>query len=427
MNDSTYRSEFAPCFVKYMFVTNKPFEGFCELIDNSIDANATEVKITYDEINSKLTIADNGCGISIDNIKQVLDYGTSKKGDNKIGKFGSGMKATPYYFSDEGCEQVNMTIESFHDGKRVYIEKYINMVDDSKNLDNIINSVTDTLKPNGTIITFEGISVSLAKFKECILKVRARYNKLLSDGRITIYANKNKLEGIDMFYNGVEGVETKEEEIECNDALDKFYVSIKVVNLSNHLRGSVNNRGSKVYSNENANELDKTNHTCDYDGVYICCGDIYITLGGADSFLHIGRRKHTYLNNCRVEINVPMKYKEYFANVIKTATVKYMTEITDSVNKSKMVFSPVVNWFKVNSPSASIRKKTNEDKNKAIKNKLFDHRLEIEELINGIYDGFNGRKFITNELRQKTIRLYEMYNAVSNGRNVPALKEEKTK
>lgn len=60
-------------------VVERPAHMIKELIENSFDAGATKIEISYTDGGRKLTLTDNGCGISADDLpKSVLRYATSK-------------------------------------------------------------------------------------------------------------------------------------------------------------------------------------------------------------------------------------------------------------------------------------------------------------------------------------------------------------
>jgi anti-sigma regulatory factor (Ser/Thr protein kinase) len=69
--------------------------AIADLVDNSISAKATEVRITFgfEGENSWVRIADNGVGMTPDEIKEALRYGTNREYDElELGKFGLGLK-----------------------------------------------------------------------------------------------------------------------------------------------------------------------------------------------------------------------------------------------------------------------------------------------------------------------------------------------
>ena len=51
-----------------------------ELVDNSIDAKATVIKIVLNDFGkNKLEVIDNGCGIALENLKRIAEQGATSK------------------------------------------------------------------------------------------------------------------------------------------------------------------------------------------------------------------------------------------------------------------------------------------------------------------------------------------------------------
>ena len=71
------------------------YSAIADLIDNSFDANADEVKINIsgsDEKNKIITIADNGDGMDRDTLDEALRLGSStNRSEDSLGKFGMGL------------------------------------------------------------------------------------------------------------------------------------------------------------------------------------------------------------------------------------------------------------------------------------------------------------------------------------------------
>jgi HSP90 family molecular chaperone len=66
-----------------------------DLVDNSISAGATEVVIDveFDGDHSKVRIADNGVGMTENQLQEAMRYGSERDYDeNELGKFGLGLK-----------------------------------------------------------------------------------------------------------------------------------------------------------------------------------------------------------------------------------------------------------------------------------------------------------------------------------------------
>jgi hypothetical protein len=74
----------------------EPKEAVSELIDNSIDAGATEVEVIFDKEN--FTISDNGAGVSDMNAPFRLGSSLSEGSKGKIGRYGYGGKAGLLHF-----------------------------------------------------------------------------------------------------------------------------------------------------------------------------------------------------------------------------------------------------------------------------------------------------------------------------------------
>lgn len=70
-----------------------------ELIDNSIDADATEIviKVEFDGENSWVMVCDNGGGMPEDKLKEAMRYGSQNEyGERSQGKFGLGLKKASF-------------------------------------------------------------------------------------------------------------------------------------------------------------------------------------------------------------------------------------------------------------------------------------------------------------------------------------------
>ena len=67
--------------------------AIADLIDNSIDANATNIRITIDEDMQKIFIADDGIGMSAEVLNTAIKLGGKKAHDNSsdLGKYGLGL------------------------------------------------------------------------------------------------------------------------------------------------------------------------------------------------------------------------------------------------------------------------------------------------------------------------------------------------
>lgn len=73
-----------------------------DIVDNSIAAHATRVNIDVNmdpEMNVKVYIADNGCGMDLEGLKNAMKYGSKERIEKKsLGKFGLGLKTASTAF-----------------------------------------------------------------------------------------------------------------------------------------------------------------------------------------------------------------------------------------------------------------------------------------------------------------------------------------
>ena len=76
--------------------------ALADLVDNSIAAFATVVKVKIDmdpDGEVRLYIADNGCGMNMEGLKNAMRYGSARRADaSSLGKFGLGLKTASTAF-----------------------------------------------------------------------------------------------------------------------------------------------------------------------------------------------------------------------------------------------------------------------------------------------------------------------------------------
>ncbi|MEG1008936.1 MAG: ATP-binding protein [Clostridia bacterium] len=90
---------FAPHLIESMRSLGYSFEtAIADLVDNSISANASKIDIFLTpDIDPKLIIFDNGCGMDEKTLEEALRYGSmnplEERDENDLGRFGLGLKA----------------------------------------------------------------------------------------------------------------------------------------------------------------------------------------------------------------------------------------------------------------------------------------------------------------------------------------------
>lgn len=139
-------------------VVERPAHMIKELIENSFDAGATKIEINYSEGGRKLTLTDNGCGMSAEDLpKSILRYATSK-----ISKTDDLWKLNSYGFRGEALASIaavsNMRIRSrqktqdqsfqmkFHFGKALELEPTQSDYGTFLGIENLFENVPARLK-----------------------------------------------------------------------------------------------------------------------------------------------------------------------------------------------------------------------------------------------------------------------------------------
>lgn len=200
----------------------KYYQAVNELIDNSKDADAKNVII---EIGSKthtngekypyLTIADNGCGMSLNRLKNYLSLGVQMTSPTKShGRFGVGGKtsigtflgdATIYSTNNlsEGLYKIKYNIdEIIKSGK---FETIASLVDDPDEVKDFLNFTHTDGNTSGTVIKIENIKAfkfhSVSQVKNTILKSAGETYRLpLLSKSFTITINRQEVDPTDPMF-----------------------------------------------------------------------------------------------------------------------------------------------------------------------------------------------------------------------------------
>ena len=87
-----------------------------DLVDNSIEAGATRIDISveFEGDNSFVRISDNGKGMTADELKEAMRYGSERAyNEEDLGKFGLGLKTASmsqcqcFYVASRTMEEIN--------------------------------------------------------------------------------------------------------------------------------------------------------------------------------------------------------------------------------------------------------------------------------------------------------------------------------
>ena len=172
----------------------KTEQAVAELIDNSIDARLVDkklhIKIDLDFSQKIIKITDDGSGMNLNELRDGLTIAKGTKDDEKLGKFGLGMKSA--------CSTLGKSITIITtkpDSKKEYVVKY----DEDEWLSNKSLTWTNfkveernkTGIWNGTIIILGKLKIPLYPNQVSTFKNRygIRYGPFLKNGQITLQIN----------------------------------------------------------------------------------------------------------------------------------------------------------------------------------------------------------------------------------------------
>lgn len=373
--------------------TYNPYQAFAESLDNSIDAGASIIKINYDEIDHILTIEDNGSGISASRITDVLYYGFGKHREGKIGEFNVGLKmVAPFLTNVNNTDLVEMQIDTVCDNKRTCVVKVYDKNDPIKYLEHEISQMNTTEKNRTTIRVTPVFFNSQKEIDEIINKLGARYHSLITSGKVCIYYNGNKVEGVDMFYRNLPETLMHEETVTCVDAEGEFSVRVAIYDIARGVKIQNETGGNKKTDKSKINKLDacvpNNVMASNYRGVYIMVNDVYLTLGGTSNSTrdHFGANLNSISNGLRIVVEIPDSRKHYVYFPFKTETNK---GLKSHYYQGEQVFKNVIDVIKKYNPSKEQRVETSEDKKKYIRKTVIIKRSQILDVRKSIMQYIN--------------------------------------
>lgn len=388
--------------------TYNPYQAFAELLDNSIDAGASIIQIDYNEIDHELTIKDNGSGISATRITEVLDYGFGKHRNGKMGEFNVGLKmAAPFLTNINNTNLIEMQVDTVCDNKLTRVVKVYDVNDPIKYLDNEISQMNTTEKNRTTIRLTPVFFNSQKEIDEIINKLGARYHSLITSGKVRIYYNGNKVEGVDMFYRNINETLMHEETVTCVDAEGEFPVRVAIYDVSRGIKVQSDTGGNKKTNKSKLNKLDacvpNNVMAAKYRGVYFMVNGVYLTLGGTSNSTsnQFGPTLNTVSNGLRIVVEIPDSRKHYVYFPFKTETNK---GLKTHYYMGEQVFKNVIDVVRKHNPTKEQRVEMNTDKVKNIRKTVIEKRdriLDVRKSIMQYIDEVETNT--TNENIQKLI------------------------
>lgn len=204
-----------------------------DILDNSISADATEIKITFSWDAERIMIADNGVGMSEDNLVANMRIGSSDPGEIRskkdLGRFGMGMKTAAFALGKR------LTVITKANGK------YANATWDLDEVlkigwnliiqnDESLEQYYPILEHQGTIIIIEKLDrmidarnkqKSERKFYSTIRKTEEHlgltFHRFIEEDGIRIFINGNQIDAWNPFLTDNRATQELPEEIPVSD------------------------------------------------------------------------------------------------------------------------------------------------------------------------------------------------------------------
>ena len=144
-----------------------------DIVDNSISAGASEISIRLDMnplCQTRVLIADNGCGMDLDGLKNAMKYGSIERANpSSLGKFGLGLKTASTAFcrclsvvsrgNDMQIRKVQWDLDHIAQTRQWNLRQPKATDDEVECLDAIAENMT------GTLVVWEKIDRLLHEFK----------------------------------------------------------------------------------------------------------------------------------------------------------------------------------------------------------------------------------------------------------------------
>lgn len=141
------------------------YVALCDIIDNSIDANATKIKIHVTTKNKdfKILIEDNGHGMTWDDLDEALKFGSRSSHDELVdlGKYGMGLSTAGLSLADKTTvltknEESNKVLKSATDVDVIKKErKFVKFLGEASESEKIFFESELEGSDSGTIIILE--------------------------------------------------------------------------------------------------------------------------------------------------------------------------------------------------------------------------------------------------------------------------------
>ena len=315
-----------------------------ELVDNSIDAESKNIKISFPKKSefkidsSIITIIDDGDGMTENELINSMTLGSDREyQESEIGFFGIGMKASLAYLSEKVIIKTKKKGDSFYSIIEWDIDKDTSFNVKREETKNIKESGTSTfIYPGWRYEHYSHTQESVVR-----KKFGARYFHVLYTDesnikeyskQVRILINNEVVLPQDPMYRNDENCDKYEiEPIQFRDDFIKItgYFLKRII-------------GRNLYDTKSGN---KDGFSSEQQGIYVLYNSKYINLGGT---LLGAVKGHPDFNNLRIELEIPKGSTEYFGiSMNKNSLVDFLGDNSkkDSISEFiKKSISEMTSW-----------------------------------------------------------------------------------
>lgn len=178
------------------------YVALCDIIDNSIDANASEIKIYVSSKNNnfQIIVQDNGCGMDLKTLDEALKFGSDCPHDemSDLGKYGMGLSTAGLALADKTTvltksEDSDVVLKSATDVKVIKQENaFVKYLGEATEQEKVFFNAQLNGTSSGTIVILEdcyGIkNKNVTQFSNKLIKeISRKYRKFMDS--VEFYVN----------------------------------------------------------------------------------------------------------------------------------------------------------------------------------------------------------------------------------------------
>jgi hypothetical protein len=266
------------------------YTAFSELVDNALDAGATEIRIEFNQKSASLSIQDNGKGMSAEDLINAMNLGSYQiYSQEEVGYFGSGMKtAAMNLIEEEGSVIIQTSNDKSFSEVLWHPRKDFLHYEGPKTYTNNVLGI-------GTKITLNKV----VRFQLPTLKryLGAMFYPSLKTATVKIFVNEAEIIGTDPLYRD-------------SEKTLKNYVTAKVLNHAIKIEAVMLHSEQEKHSWDALEGKEKEEGRFAYakGGAYVNYGGRYIELGGMLGVL----TNHPKFTTFRFEFTIPKELTEAF-------------------------------------------------------------------------------------------------------------------